>query len=77
MKSISTECFISFDTLVGLNWKFGFHCLPNFALTDGNLAEGAGHLSNMVELPNPSQPDPGFRAAISHVTQCICLSLMK
>ena len=29
-----------------------FHCMSNNAWVDGNLAEAAGQLGNMVELPN-------------------------
>ena len=43
-------------------------CLPNSAWADEDLAEAAEQLSNMVEHPNPSQPDPDLRA---EETPCI------
>ena len=46
-----------------------FHCLPNYAWADGNVAEAAGQLGKMVEHPNPSQPKPGPRA---DGTLCSC-----
>ena len=43
-------------------WVFWvFHCLPNSAWADGNLAELAGQQGKMVEHPNQSQPNPGPR----------------
>ena len=39
-----------------------FHCLPNSAWADWNLAEAAVQLGKMVEHPNQSQPNPGLRA---------------
>ena len=39
-----------------------FHCLPNSAWADWNLAEVAVQLGNMVEPPNQSQPNPSLRA---------------
>ena len=36
------------------------NCLPDFAWVDDNLAGLAGHLGNMVEHPNQSQPNPGI-----------------
>ena len=39
-----------------------FHCLPNSAWADWNLAEVAVQLGKMVEHPNQSQPNPGLRA---------------
>ena len=35
-------------------------CMAPWA--DGNMAEAAGQLGNMVEHPNPSQHIPGLRA---------------
>ena len=45
----------------GLSWLgiWVFHCLPSSAWADGNLAEGAGQINNMVEKPNPYQPNQG------------------
>ena len=34
-----------------LTWNRVFHCLPNSAWADGNVAEAAGQLSKMVESP--------------------------
>ena len=58
---ISTRWFIVSWT--GLRWLefLVFHCLPNSALADGNLAEVAGQMGKMVEHPNQSQPHPGYR----------------
>ena len=39
-----------------------FHCLPNSAWADGNLADAAGQLGQMVEHRNQSQPNPGIQA---------------
>ena len=38
-----------------------FHCLPNSDWADGNLAEVAGQLGQMVEHRNLSQPNPDLR----------------
>ena len=58
-----------------------FHCLPNFAWADWNLAEVAGQLGKMVEHPNQSQPNPGLRADESPcILQCniiMCLAKEK
>ena len=43
--------------LVGLT-ILTFHCLPSPAWADGNLAESAGLLGNMVGHPNQRQPNP-------------------
>ena len=37
-----------------------FHCLPDSAWADGNLAEAAGQLGKMVEHRNHSPPNPGL-----------------
>ena len=37
-----------------------FHCLPDSAWADGNLAEVAGQLGKMLEHRNQSQPNPGL-----------------
>ena len=37
-----------------------FHCLPDSARADGNLAEAAGQLGKMVVHRNQSQPNPGI-----------------
>ena len=37
-----------------------FHCLPDSAWADGNLAEAAGQLGKMVVHRNQSQPNPGL-----------------
>ena len=38
-----------------------FQCVLNSAWADGNLADAAEQLDNMVERPNQSQPNPGPR----------------
>ena len=38
------------------------HCHHNYVYADGNWEELAGQLGNLVKHPNPSQPNPGFRA---------------
>ena len=45
-----------------------FHCLPDSAWADGNLAEAAEQLVKMVEHRNQSQPNPGPQG---HGTPCI------
>ena len=47
-----------------------FHCLPNSAWANGNLAEAARQLGKIVEHPTQSQPNPGLRA---DGTPCILL----
>ena len=42
------------------------NCLLDFAWVDENLAGLAGHLGNMMEHPNQSQPNP------THVTHHHC-----
>ena len=45
---------------VDLNFDYSTVCLiPAWA--DGSLSEAAGQLGKTVELPNPSQPNPGSR----------------
>ena len=52
-------------------WFRVFHCLPNSAWADGNLAEAAGQLGKMVEHRNQSQPNPGLS---SLGTPCISIN---
>ena len=53
----------------GLGWlEFcAFHCLPNSAWADGNLAEAARSWARWVKHQNHSQPNPCLRA---HGTPC-------
>ena len=44
-----------------VDWILSFPCLLNSSLADGNLADVAGQLGQMVELSNQSQPNPGLR----------------
>ena len=39
-----------------------FHCLPDSAWADGNMAEAAGQLGKMGEHSNESKPNPVARA---------------
>ena len=50
-----------------------FRCLPDSAWADGNLAEAAGQLGQMVEHRNQSQPNPGLR---EHATPLIIVEEM-
>ena len=45
-----------------------FHCLPDSAWADGNLAEAAGQLGKMVEHKNQSQPNRGSPGDVSPCT---------
>ena len=44
-----------------------FHCLPDSAWADGNLAEGAVQLGKMVEHPNQSQINPGAQVDVTPI----------
>ena len=44
-----------------------FHCLPDSAWADGNMAEAARQLDKFVEDRNQSQHNPGLRG---HGTPC-------
>ena len=61
----TTGLLISSETWVGLTWISG---VLNSAWADRNLAEAAGHLDDIVELPNSSHP--GLKADES---TCTCV----
>ena len=51
-----------------------FHCLPDSAWADGNLAEVVRQLGKKVEHRNQIQPNPGLRA---HGTPCTRTKLLR
>ena len=53
-----------------------FHCLPDSAWADGNLAEAAGQLGKLVEHRNQSQPNPGLRSlGTPCIPCCFCCTV--